>query len=373
MNFRKISIVVGVIIIFGGFFAMKQIANSKAPPKRKAATNPKRMVLVQEVKNSNIPVRVGITGKLIAKNRIEVFAEVSGKLLQKGKEFKPGVTYQKGEALFAIDDKEFKLNLFAAKSNFLNQLTQLLPDLKLDYPNSFEVWKSYVDSFEIENTLPPLPEVKEGKLKSFIASKNIYNTYYQLKSQEERLEKYHLIAPFSGVVSSALITEGTLVRPNQKLGEFIQPGNYEIESAIRVSDLDFVNLGDTVEFTSKDIPGIWLGKVTRISKNINAATQTFSVFCEVAGSYLKEGMFLNGEIKGKTLTNVFSIDRKLLLDNNAVYTVIDSALVSQKVEVKKFSNQEVLIAGLPSGAFVLKESIIGAFEGLPVEPVKAAK
>lgn len=373
MNFRKISIVVGVIIIFGGFFAMKQISNSKAPPKRKAAANPKRMVLVQEVQNTNTPVQVDITGKLIAKNRIEVFAEVSGKLLQKNKEFKPGVNFQKGEALIFIDNNEFKLNLFAAKSNFLNQLTQLLPDLKLDYPNNFEAWKSYVDQFEIESALKELPEVTEGKLKSFIATKNIYNTFYQIKSQEERLKKYHIIAPFSGVVSTALITEGTLVRPNQKLGEFINPGVYEIESAIRVSDLDFITVGDTVEFTSTDIPGIWLGNVSRVSKNINAATQTFSVFCTVSGSDLKEGMFLNGKIKGKTLENVFSIDRKLLLENNAIYAVQDSTLIVTPVEIQKFSNQSVLVKGLKNGDIILKESIIGAFDGLPVQPVKEAE
>ena len=369
MNFRKISIVAGIAILIFGYIAMKQIANSKQPPKRKAQTSQKRMVLAQKVQNQDISVLVDINGKLTATNRIELFAEVSGKLKPTQKNFKTGSSYSQGETLIAIDDSEFKLNLFAAKSNFLNVLTQLLPDIKLDYSVDFSAWKTYVDQFQIEKPIADLPEIKSDKLKGFISSKNIFNSFYQLKSQQERLSKYNITAPFNGVVAQSTINEGTLVRANQKLGEFINPNIYEIESAIRINDLDFISIGDSVELTSEDIPGIWLGKVIRISKNINPSTQTFSVYTQVSHPELKEGMFVNGTIKGKKVKSVFALDRRLLLNNNSVYVIKDSALVTKQIEIEKYTTSGVLIKGLMNDEMILKEAISGAYEGLKVEPV----
>lgn len=369
MNFRKISIVAGIIVIIAGFVGMRMIIASKQAPQKKLAINNARMVLAQTVNNQNIHVTVDITGKLMSVQRIEVFSEVSGMLKFASKPFKVGNSFASGETILSIDDAEFKLNLYASKSNFLNGLNLILPDLKLDYPESFETWKQYTAQFEIKKPLEELPNVNSEKLKSFLASKNIFNSYFQIKSQEERLQKYTISAPFNGVIAQASINEGTLVRANQKLGEFINTQAYEIESAIKVNDLDFVAVGDSVKLTSQDIPGIWYGKVSRISKNINASTQTFSVYTQVSSPQLKEGMFLNGQIIGKQLSDVFLIDRRLLINGSNTYAIVDSVLTETPVNIVKYTAQGVLVKGLPNNQLVLKEAVSGAYNGLKVKPV----
>lgn len=172
MNFRKISIVAGILIVVAGFIIQGQLAASKKEPKRNQLGNLKRQVLVQEVNNGSINVQIPITGKLTAKTRIEVFAEVSGKLLPTNKEFKVGVTFNKGDVLLAIDKAEFEMNLLASKSNFLSQMLQVLPDLKIDYPNAFNTWKTFADNINIKNPLPTLPIENDKKVTSFLASRN---------------------------------------------------------------------------------------------------------------------------------------------------------------------------------------------------------
>lgn len=370
VTYRRISIVLGIALLVGGYFLKNELANSKEPPKRKGKTEQKRLVKAQTATNNSIQVNINITGKLVAKNRIEVFAEVAGKLLETPKDFKTGVQFEKGESLIVIDDREFRLNLLAAKSNFLSVLTQVLPDIKLDYQSAFGDWKNYVDHFELEENLSPLPEVESPKLKSFLVSKNVYNTYYQLKSQEERLGKYRIMAPFTGVISQALINHGTLVRMNQKLGEFIRPGHYEMEAAINVKDLSFIAVGDSVKLTSDDISGTWYGRIARISNNINPSTQTFSVFVNVQSNDLKEGMFLNGAIKGDAVENVIQLDRRLLVDQTFVYAIEDSALAKKQVEIKKYTPNTVLVSGLPDSIQLLKQPVTGAYEGMPVTPIE---
>jgi hypothetical protein len=172
------------------------------------------------------------------------------------------------------------------------------------------------------------------------------------------------------VVSNSTIDQGTLVRMNQKLGEFINPGNYEMEAAINVKDLSFVSVGDSVLLSSNDMAGNWVGKVMRISKSINPSTQTFTLFVSVSSSALKEGMFLNGIIKGNTVEQVVEIDRRLLVDNQYVYTIKDSALYKQPIEIKKFTSSAILASGIPENSLLLSQPISGAYEGLAVTPVK---
>ncbi len=44
----------------------------------------------------------------------------------------------------------------------------------------------------------------------FITGRGIVSSYYNLKNLEQRLSKYVISAPFSGILTEALVTEGTL-------------------------------------------------------------------------------------------------------------------------------------------------------------------
>ncbi len=46
------------------------------------------------------------------------------------------------------------------------------------------------------------------------------------------MSKYTIKAPFKGILTEALVTEGTLIRNNQKLGEYIDPSLYEMEVSL---------------------------------------------------------------------------------------------------------------------------------------------
>lgn len=106
------------------------------------------------------------------------------KIIQKQlSNFRAGKKFQKGEILLRIDDEVYKNSLFAQKSNLLNQLTLLLPDLKIDFPQEYQKWDDYLANFEIS--------------KSF----NIYKLFYDIKSIEATYLKFFITAPFDGSVT----------------------------------------------------------------------------------------------------------------------------------------------------------------------------
>lgn len=367
MKARDVVIfLISVAIIFGALKGAGVMKDSKKPQDRNDVVASVKTVGTIKAHNTDVQSTIPVTGKLVAEDRLEVYAEVTGMLRTQGKAFKEGNSFSKGEVLLSIDDSEFRMSILSQKSALLNSFTQLLPDIKIDYPESFEKWNSYLKDFTIEGALPALPEISNEKEKYFLASRNIFGQYYNIKSLEEKLGKYTIRAPFSGVVVESNVDPGTNIRVGQKLGEFIAPSSYEVEVAVSLKDIDLISLGDVVELSSPDVAGSWSGKIKRVSKKIDDATQTVRVFVSVNGSGLKEGMYLSGKIESEMIAEAMEIERKLLVDGRAVFLVDKGALKLHDVDVVKYGTGTVIVKGLPEGADLLGATLTGAYDGMPV-------
>ncbi|MCB0584671.1 MAG: HlyD family efflux transporter periplasmic adaptor subunit [Phaeodactylibacter sp.] len=373
LSIRRISIFAGLAILLGSFAAARFLSQQKAPPARKAATAQARQVDTMHVHNSTIPTTLEIQGELAAFNKIDLFAEVSGTLEATSRPFKVGSYFPQGSVLIRIDDEEARLSLLSQKSNLLNAITQLMPDLKIDYPESFRHWQEYLRRFSLEEPIRAFPEPVNEQEKYFIASRNLYSQYYSIKSAEERLSKYTLNAPFSGVITQASINPGAVVRAGQKLGELMNTSNFELEATVALKDLKYIKAGSSVELFSEDIPGNWTGHIKRISDQVDAGTQTVKVFVGLNGQGLRENMYMRGEVKASNIENALRVPRNLLVDQKGLYAVQDSFLQLRKVQVVKITEEHAIVRGLENGTPILSEMIPGAFDGMKVKAINQEK
>ena len=368
---RKIILaILGILLIAGAIFLGKYFIdkNQKPKPKYKKSV---QTVFVNSVKNQGVPVIISANGNLVAKNRIEIFSEVQGVLNTSNKAFKPGVKFKEGQVLLSINSDEFYASLQSQKSNLYNLITAVLPDLRLDFSSEFKTWESYLKSFDLNKSIPKLPEFLSEKEKYFISGRGILTAYYNVKNLEVRLSKHEIRAPFSGVLTEALVTNGSLVRVGQKLGEFIDTGVYEMEVSINAEFADLVRVGKAVTLTSTNKLKIYLGTVVRINGKIDQVSQTINAYIELKHPDLKEGMFLEASLQAKTISNAIEISRKLLVDNESVYTVRqDSVLTLAKIEPVYFSAETVVIKGLRSDDKILVQPLPGAFDGMIVKTAK---
>jgi membrane fusion protein (multidrug efflux system) len=369
---RILSIALGVAIIGGAYFIAQSMANRERPVKIKDDFVKTKEVDVMAAINTEIPSALEIQGALVAFDKIDIFAEVSGTLLETARPFKVGSYFPKGSLLIKVDEREAKLNLLAQKSTLLNSITQLMPDLKIDYPESFQNWKNYLDQFDAEKPLAAFPEAVTDQEKYFIASRNLYTQYYNIQSLEERLDKYKLFAPFGGVITQSSINSGALVRAGQKLGELMNSNTYELEVTVPLSDLKYIKPGYKVSLYSDDIEGSWSGKIKRINDQVESNTQTVKVFISVSGKGLREGMYMRGEIEGSFIQNAILLPRELLIDQNKVYHVQDTILTTMLVDVVKITEGGAIVRGIPDGTPLLKTLFPGAFDGLKVKIKKSS-
>jgi multidrug efflux pump subunit AcrA (membrane-fusion protein) len=301
-----------------------------------------------------------------------LYAEVQGVFRTGSKLFKPGQEYSTGQTLIRINASEYYASVQAAKSNLYNLVTSIMPDLQLDYPEYFPKWQQYLADFDLEKTTPKLPEIKSDKEKYFITGRGIYSSYYNVKNLEQRLSKYTIKAPFSGVLTEALVTEGTLVRAGQKLGEFIKTDVYELEVAISKAYADFLKVGKEVALSNLNKTQTYNGKVVRVNGRVDQASQTITVFIEVKGDNLKAGQYLEANLNAKSEANAIEVNRSLLLDNNQIYVVRDSILDVIDVTPVYFTDKRVVLKDVPNGETIVSKPMAGAYTGMLVKVFGAA-
>lgn len=363
---RRIGIVIGLAVLVGAFAVSRYFSQLKqAPPRREVPKNVP-MVETMPVANRTIPTELDIQGELVAYNKIDLYSEVAGTLKKSDRPFKVGTYFPKGSTLAEIDDQEARLSLLSQKANLLNAITQLMPDLKIDYPESFQQWNDYLEGFDVEQELAPLPEPLNQQEKYFIASRNLYSQYYTIKSAEERLSKYNIQAPFNGVLTAANTNPGALIRVGQQLGTLMNTSLYELQATVPLSELKYIQVGNAVELTSRDIDGNWSGQVRRISDQIDPSTQTVQVFVSVRGRNLREGMYLTGSVAASDIENAMELPRNLLIDQTKVFAVQDSFLDLRTVEVVKLTQENAIVRGLEDGLPLLQTPLPNAFDGMKV-------
>ena len=366
---RKIFVayILPVLILLGAFFIGFRVFKKQTkedPPRPKIV----KQVKVTKVQNQDIPVLVQATGTATAKQKIALFSEVQGVLSRGSREFKPGTYFNRGETLLRINSDEFRASLNALKSNFYSQLTALMPDLRLDFPQAYPKWESYLQSLDIQKTLPQLPAFTSDQEKYFITGRNILNLYYQVKNAEVRLSKYYLRAPFSGILSETNVNPGALVSPGQNLGTFINTGVYELELKVNAQFLDVLQKGKKVTLHDLDHTKTWEGIVNRINPVVDTQSQSVSVYIDLKDKTIKEGMYLQAELQGKNITDAVAIKRNQLREGQ-VFIVQDTLLIARPVNIMHEDGDNLIVRGLENGDMLVKQLPSGAHEGMLVQAI----
>ncbi len=372
-NILKIrrSVLLAILLVVGGMMLNSFLSGLKKAPKVKEQIEVFPLVNTVKVEEGDFVAELVYTGRLIATNKIDVFTEVTGILNPNPKSFKDGVFFSKGEVLVDVNNQDTKMNLVATRANFHSVLAKLQADLSTDYPDNFINWKKYISSYNPEKRLDSLPEVLNDQERNFLISRNVYNLYYSLKSQELKLDKFTIYAPFDGVIHNANLSPQSLVRAGQSIGQFIGIGEFELEIGVPLEDISKVSLNDTVILTADNLDFDLRGNVNRIGKSVNQNTQTYNVYIGVNDKRLSEGLYMTSNIKGKKQSNTSKVSPNLIIDGQYVYVLDqEEKLRKAKIKIVHESVNTVLVEGLKQGDILLNQTITEAKDGLQVKIAK---
>ncbi|MBR9859593.1 HlyD family efflux transporter periplasmic adaptor subunit [bacterium] len=365
---RRISTIAAIVLLIGGYLLKNYLGSLKEPPRQKQDLAAQKVETIT-VQNQLLETDIYLTGRIQSSNKFDVYSEVTGRLLSGTKPFKEGVSFNRGQVLVQLDNTDARLALVAQRSSFLSNLSQVLPQIKLDYNSDFNKWQEFILNFDPEKSISPLPEVSNAQLKNLLVARNVYNLYYSIKSAEAQLSKYTIIAPFNGVISTANINPNTLIRSGQLMGTFLDPNSFELEAGIPVVLVDKVKIGTVIELEVRGEDKKRRGVVRRISQNVDPGTQTAKIYIEMKYPDLYEGMYLSGTLPLKAKVEGVKIPGNLLQSDQTVYIVEDGLIRKKAVHVVFVENEELIISGLENGTEIINQSLTGAVEGNPVEIV----
>ena len=365
---QVILTLIGIGILAAGIAGMNALSGRKKPAKV-STERPVPGAYIQPAQPGPNPIVIHTSGPLLARDRMDIFAEVQGNMLPGTHPFKEGRAFRKGEILLQLDDREYAAGVRSQKSNLQSVLSSVLADIELDFPKAYARWESFASQIDVGKPLPPLPDVTEEQLRFFLSSRNVFTNYYNVRNAEIRLDKYRIYAPYDGVVTRALVNRGTLVRQGQALGEFIRTGHYELALPLPPAFVQFLSVGQKVALQVPTTGARLRGEIIRINGKVNAESQTRTVYVGVSHPLLQEGMYTEAEIQGKTVDSSLVINRSLLDDQNRIYTVENGRLTHTQVEVVHFMRDSVLIHGLKSGTMMVTQPVPGAHPGMAIKPL----
>ncbi len=344
------------ILIVSALFAIFLINKNKHP---KISDGLKKEIVKKffVVKNSPFEKKILTNGRMYAYNRFDIYAEVSGQIKKSQKPLRGGTFYRQDEVIVKIDDSIFRNQLFAKKSALLNQLTLLLPDLKYDFPGEYDKWLKYLDNFNVEKTLPPLPQISSEREKYYLASKNILQSFYEIKSAEATYVKYFIRAPYDGYLTQSLLREGDMVRAGQKIGTFVGSGLFEMQAAVSTNEIKFVKKGMRVFLSEYKSEKKIEGKISRINPSVSPESQSVYVYIQTRDSKVRDGAFYNVIIPVKVNFNAAKIPKKAFDAENFVFIETESGLKRIKPEIIDETPLFYFVKDLKDGTKILLNNL----------------
>ena len=364
--------IAGLAILAVGLGIMNALISMKPEPSVVERLVAPRAVRTAVVKPGDCIPQTPVEGRVEALYRMDIISETTGDLILGGKEFREGVEFAKGEVMLQLDATEAHNALTAQRSEFLQLLSASLADMRADFPANWSSWETFLEAMDVDARLPALPALSSQREELFVANRGILSLFHSIRAAEERLDKYTVVAPFDGVVTVAAGRPGGLVRAGQLAGVLVGRGAYEVKTAVHARYLTTIALGDAVAFVDENNQPVARGTVHRVAGNVDAATQSASVYCRVQpvdgkSTLLRDGRFLTGTIASAPIAAGVNVPMNLLMDGGSVYAVEAEQLKKVPVEVVFESRSEAIVLGLDSGTVVLTEAVASAFDGMPVQ------
>jgi multidrug efflux pump subunit AcrA (membrane-fusion protein) len=362
------ALLIPILIIIASIIIMIALFSLRSDPPKSPARPQTKIVEIEVAHLENIESEIVGLGRLTSALPLVLFSEVSGVVMEGTIPFQPAQFFRKGDLILKIDDRQIQLDIKSAKSDFLNALSSVLPEIKVDFPKEFQVWESYFNRCDVYSPLPPLPDTENQKIKLFLSRFNVYKLYFTVRNLEIRLEKHYFYATFSGSIISADLRVGSIVRNGSQLGEVINLDILEVDIPIPAEDVVWIDKSKPVTLISSELGKQWAGKILRIANSIDPKTQSVSIFVRLKATSMSEifeGIFLRARIPGKVQKNAILIPQKILYQENFIYCIKDGRLDFRSIEISRRQTESVIvIAGISEGDTIVTEVLQGVANGM---------
>ena len=338
-------------------------------------------VNVQILTPIDYQIKIKSTGTTSPITQTVLTSEVGGEVIYRSKKFSEGSSVISGEILAKIDDTDLQLQY----KNALLQLASAEVQFAVQQAEAEiaqEAWEQ-VGEGTAKDLITKKPQLKQAKAALEVAKA-------QVQSAEKKLNKTEITAPYTGRIQNINIDLGSTIIPGQPVGSMYTSNEIEVTLSVKDSDLQFLDIpmdGRKLNPDQKSIVIIkslykgkmqeWAGNLERVDGVIDPMTRMIKLIANFKNNFIEEtkpilpiGLFVEAEINGKQLEDIFMIPNTALTPNDELLVLNqDDALEIRKVKVvTKMKNYILVKEGIKAGERVVISKLSIVTNGMLVNP-----
>ena len=338
-------------------------------------------VNVQILTPIDYQIKIKSTGTTTPITQTVLTSEVGGEVIYRSKKFSEGSSVISGEILAKIDDTDLQLQY----KNALLQLASAEVQFAVQQAEA-EIAQEAWD--QVGKGVPQELTTKKPQLKQAKAALEVAKA--QVQSAEKKLNKTEITAPYTGRIQNINIDLGSTIIPGQPVGSMYTSNEIEVTLSVKDSDLQFLDIpmdGRKLNPDQKSIVVIkslykgemqeWAGNLERVDGVIDPMTRMIKLIANFKNNFIEEtkpilpiGLFVEAEINGKQLEDIFMIPNSALTPNDELlFLNQDDALEIRKVSIlTKMKNHILVKEGMKAGERVVVSKLSIATNGMLVNP-----
>ena len=344
------------------------------------------------LKKTDYPVTVKSQGMVQARTQSAILPEVTGKIVELSPSFNEGGYFKKDEVLVRIDPVDYETALVVAQADEARARTALAEEqAKADQAQ--EDFKSLTpNGISISDLALRKPQLAQAKAELSARSAEV------VKAQRD-VERTIVKAPYDGQVLEQNVDVGQFVNSGTTLGKIFAIDFFEVRLPLPERDLGFLKLPAHYRNTSAaEIEPVkvylrsklgtesvrWEAYVTRVESAIDESTRQVVAVAQIPDPCAKKAdglpplrisQFVEAELVGEKLENVFIIPRSVVRAGNEIILITPQDTL-HRVSITPLTgdDKQVIIAanaskGPREGDILCLTPIPFPAEGAKVKPV----
>ncbi|MCF6354707.1 MAG: efflux RND transporter periplasmic adaptor subunit [Candidatus Polarisedimenticolaceae bacterium] len=354
-------------------------------------------------------------GEVITGHRVAVHLPVSGRLVHVSPKLREGAKIKRGDLLAAVDEFPYRAALEEAQATLseiqarqkeiggqitleehgLKQARRQLEPAQNELKRMQKLFKGGTVSQKMLDDAAVVVSQRESALQQRQSNIEISKARLQQQEAAEKrqqwglqrarraLEDSRFIAPFDGRVLSVSAETGQYVTSSSKLATLVSSGDVEVRFTLSedqygdllASGRAISGLPVAISWRSGRTLLTFDGEVKRVAAEITEESGAITLYAELdEEGLLKDqlpiGSFVDVTLSGHSISQVARVPESAIYDQNHLFLIEDSRLVSRQVEPLTWENGEVLISsGLYEGEQVLANHLPNARPGMQVKVI----
>ena len=326
---KPLFIIFGAIVIAFAIYILGQVSPSPVEAPRPLDVN------VQILTPVDYEVKIKSTGTTIPIIQTILTSEVGGEVIYRSKKFSEGSSVIAGEILAKIDDTDLQLQYKNALLQLASAEVQLAVQ-EAEAEIAQEAWSKVGEGIAKDLTAKK-PQLKQAKAALEVAKA-------QVQSAEKKLNKTEITAPYTGRIQNINIDLGSTILPGQPIGSMYTSNEIEVTLSVKDSDLQFLDIpmdGRKLNPDQRSLVIIkslykgkmqeWSGNLERVDGVIDPMTRMIKLIAIFKNNFIENtkptlpiGLFVEAEISGRQLTDVFIIPDTALTPNSELWVLNQS-------------------------------------------------